>query len=141
MTKRDAASEQIDQAIRSFFDDRLATAVTLAGAAEGVLPEPANPGVALFHLMREKGALRPGPPQWSEKEVADLLNKARNWLKHQDADRSEVHLKEEHAVTMILRAHTKFTSAFGADAATETMLQFEAWFRQNYSHWLDPGSE
>lgn len=133
-SKREVASEQIDHAISSFRDGRYASAVTLAGAGEGVLPNDGNLDGALFHLMKALAARR----GITENDIVVSLNRVRNWLKHDDVLPPEIDIQEEDVVTMILRAYTKFTSLFGDDAATPLMLEFESWFRGEYQHWLGP---
>jgi hypothetical protein len=43
----------------------------------------------------------------------------------------EIDAQRDDGVIMILRAYTEFTSAFGEDATTPTMKEFESWFREN----------
>lgn len=132
LRRREATSEQIDQAIRSFFAGFTASALTLAGAAECSLPEGEDVD-DLFRVMKAAGNQRGLP----EKEVVSRINEVRDWLKHRKPDLSEIDIQEEHAAIMILRAYTKFTSTFG-DNATPTMRQFEEWFRGKYQDWLHP---
>lgn len=136
VSKQYVAAEQIDQAIRLLFTNFIVSAVTLAAAAEVSLPDTDNSGGALFELMRDRGVNRTG---LSQKELSDQhFNKVRNWLKHHISDVPEIDVQQENAVIMILRAYTKFTSVFGESAVTATMQDFEAWFRENYQHWLQP---
>jgi hypothetical protein len=135
VSKREAAEEQIDQAIRSLLTDLFVCAVTLAGAAEDSLPDTERPEEVLVDLMRSHG---PGRTGLSQKQLMQRFNGLRNWLKHHRANLPEVDVQQEDAVFMILRAYTKFTSVFGEKAVTPTMRDFEGWFRRNYPHWLEP---
>jgi hypothetical protein len=137
-SKQDAATLQIDQSIECLFANSLIPAITLAAAAEDSMPATENSEEVLVDLIRTQGPRRIG---LSQKEVMDLFNKIRNWLKHHQPDQPEFDIQQGHAVFMILRAYTKFTSVYGNDAATPTMEAFEAWFRQNYRHWLGPEDE
>jgi hypothetical protein len=126
VSKQDAASEQIDQAIRSFFAGLVASAVTLAGAAESSLPAPEDPDSSLFCVLKTEGAKR----GLLEKDIIKLTNEVRDWPKHDKPHLSEIDLQEAHAVIMILRAYTKFTAAFGFGVVTPRMAEFEAWYRE-----------
>jgi len=80
LSKFDAASDQLDWAIRLFLDHRaFIPAISLAGAAEEILGEPLG-DKAIFSVLRDGLA--------SEFNLAKSvvsqqhLNKAKNWLKH-----------------------------------------------------------
>lgn len=129
ISRRDATSEQIDQAIHAFFTGLTASPVTLAGAAEASLPDV---DVFMLSVMKTMGSQR----GLSENEVVHRVNEVRDWLKHRKPEVPKMEIREEDAVGMILRAYTKFVAVFGKDAATPLMRKFEEWFRGNYQHWL-----
>ena len=79
--------------------------------------------------MKKQGEKRTGIPQ--SQLANEHFNKLRNWLKHYDKTMPEIDAQRDDGVIMILRAYTEFTSAFGEDATTPTMKEFESWFREN----------
>jgi hemerythrin-like domain-containing protein len=86
-------------------------------------------GGVLFSSMKKQGEKRTGIPQ--SQLANEHFNKLRNWLKHYDKTMPEIDAQRDDGVIMILRAYTEFTSAFGEDATTPTMKEFESWFREN----------
>ena len=105
VTKIDAASDQLDWAIKLFLDhEAYVPAITLAGAAEEIAGEAIGKDSAFRELLvrlSEKSGL-------SEPEVSQLhLNRAKNWLKHwkklKDEEVIEIELEKE-AVQYLIRA-------------------------------------
>jgi hypothetical protein len=108
LSKSEAAANQLDWAIRLFFDEEYIPAITLAGAAEEILGAPLGEA-AIFNVLRAKLAAE------SNLSPADVsqnhLNKSRNWLKHwaglRDEERIEIELRTE-ALQFIVRAMSNY---------------------------------
>lgn len=116
MTKKQAVAEQIDQAIRLWREGYIASAVTLAGAAESSMQDPAT-GETLFDWLKVAGM---ESLKLDEKRVvADHLNYVRNWLKHICDD--DIELKPVEGFLMLARAYSKFIMLYGQDAQTDAM--------------------
>jgi hypothetical protein len=81
ISKHEAASEQLDWAIRLLLDERAySSATTLAGAAGAMLGERLKENSAhsiLTISLAQKYNL-------DNKEVSDTINDFKNWLKHSD---------------------------------------------------------
>jgi len=102
--KREAASHQLDWAIRLFLDhDAPLPAITLAGAAEEMLGKPLVDQSAFQDLTRSFSASHGIDPKILSQQH---LNKARNWLKHRsldtDAEYEDFELEQE-AIQYIAR--------------------------------------
>jgi hypothetical protein len=132
VSRQQAAIEQLEQAIDCFFQRRFAAAITLACAAEGMFPIPADQDRDFFACMKSTGALR-GLDEGQL--VSEHINKVRDWLKHKRDKREDqqTEIGQPDAEIAIVRGYTRFTSSFGDDSATPTMLRFENWFRENSS--------
>lgn len=95
-------------------------AVTLAGAAEGMLP--ALPDQPVFAGMRDMR-----PADWSEKEWVRALNWERDWLKHQAEHAPEsIDVGLADAAYMIVRAMGKLPTW------SPRMKQFKDWFFNDF---------
>jgi len=116
MTKKQAAAEQIDQAIRLWREGFIASAVTLAGAAEGSMPEPQ--GGTLFGWLKVAGIEALQLPE--KQVVAQSLNHVRDWLKH-DGLGHEREVTPLEGFFMLARAYSKFIMVYGQDAQTDIM--------------------
>ncbi len=105
VSKIDAAVDQLDWAIKLFLDHKAyVPAITLAGAAEGIVGESVGPKSA-FHTLKESLSANFGI---EEKEISQkYLNKTKNWLKHwtemKDEESLEIELEAE-AIHYIVRA-------------------------------------
>lgn len=102
--KMEAASHQLDWAIRLFLDhDAPLPAITLAGAAEEMMGAPLKEQSAFEDLKRSFSASQGIDPKILSQQH---LNKARNWLKHwssgTDAEYEDFELQEE-AIQYIAR--------------------------------------
>jgi hypothetical protein len=102
--KMEAASHQLDWAIRLFLDhDAPLPAITLAGAAEEMMGAPLKERSAFEDLKRSFSASHGIDPKILSQQH---LNKARNWLKHwssdTDAEYEDFELQEE-AIQYIAR--------------------------------------
>jgi putative transcriptional regulator len=101
ITKVEGATRQTVSAIEAFIRGDLDIAITLAGAAEGMLSRQGN---YLFSYLRDS----PRAQDVEKKEWVRALNEERDWLKHADPDHATVlELEREHAAIMIARAASK----------------------------------
>lgn len=116
-TKVGAASRQVDVAIDAFEAGDYAVAITLAGAAEGMLPEIETQ--PLFTLLRDH---RDAPARG--KEWIALLNAELYWLKHLSEGEIGpiVEIDTNDAAVMLLRALAKIP-----DPWSEKMEAFKDW--------------
>ncbi len=134
-----ASQHQLEGAIANLFSGNWLAAITLAGAAEDILPPHENfpdimstlPDVATDH-------------QTNTKVLADIMNEKRNWLKHDKSKdpnaRQLQEFSQEDAVIMILRALTRF-AAHNMPIATDEILSehiaiFQNWVAVNYTEYL-----
>jgi hypothetical protein len=122
-TRQLAALFQIHGAIKLFHKGEFECSVTLAGAAEGILPDDFQ-NISLYKILRER--------QMAKSEKLDL-NFVQNWLKHGKfklKDGKQVELESMRitpflAVFSIQRAITKFAAVYGGD--TPQMAKFMKW--------------
>lgn len=126
LSKRNAAIQQIHSAIDHCEKGQLASAITLAAAAEGMLPATKKD-----HLI---------------KRINDLglfkqldMNAVINWLKH-DTHYQSVEIQELEAGATIMRAISKFAAVF--DGITPQMKGFHNWMirRGHFAKEADPKS-
>jgi hypothetical protein len=101
LTKAEGALRQISAAIEAFWRGDFDIAITLSGAAEGMLERKE---ADLFLHMREASRVQHVP----KKEWIGTLNQERDWLKHNNPEHSataEIHRGA--AAFMIARAASK----------------------------------
>ncbi len=130
-TKQVAAAEHIDTAIACFFENKFACAITLACAAEGMIPKTENPFLYtnLMGKALEQGILN----------MNDVVNQERDWLKHHNAKhQNQFNIDQEKTLYDILRGQTKYYAVYGSQ--TENMDKFESWVRANSNIHLDDKS-
>jgi hypothetical protein len=123
VTKLQAVGQLIDGAIRAEETGDYACAITLAGAAEGAMPEP--DGKHLFKVTRDTfiGYAEEGLAPMTEKQVVSMLNGERDWLKHYNSNQpKEIELKG--GFQAVLRAVSKFYAVYGLEAETPTMARY-----------------
>src|SRR5262249_11100165 len=110
-----AALRQINAAITHLENAELECAITLAGAAEEILPNTNGPHA--FEIMREHPTFTRIGLDWNE---------ARNWLKHYDNAKPDVRaFHQSEAALIIYRAITKFTAVY--DEMPDRWQHFLAW--------------
>lgn len=120
LQKVDAAVRQTEAAIQSFFHGDFDIAITLAGAAEGMLSDLANGSV--FRDIVDK-AVTTG--RWSEKDFVTELNFERDWLKHPTPGKpAEITISRMEAAYMCIRAIGKLPDA----NETEGIRDFKVWY-------------
>ncbi|MEP6828027.1 MAG: hypothetical protein ABJA10_08120, partial [Aestuariivirga sp.] len=136
------AQHQLEGAIANLFLGNWPSAITLAGAAEEVLPEHAN-FKDLMSIAKDDVAKQHGV---TSKQISDIMNKKRNWLKHDKSNdpNSEmiVDFSQEDAIIMIIRALTKVMAhhaPFAKDEVlSEHILVFDDWCKRNYPEFSVP---
>ncbi|WDR00879.1 hypothetical protein PSC71_09140 [Devosia sp. J2-20] len=118
LSKELGAARQVDAAIDAFIAGHYDVAITLAGAAEGML-EDTN-GEALFNKLLEHPKAR---EQFSKKEWNSILNTERDWLKHLTPDLPEtIEISLDEAAYMIARAASKIA------VWSDQMAEFRLWY-------------
>jgi hypothetical protein len=132
VSKAEAASRQIDEAIRALQRGDFDVAVTLAGAAEGMFDRP-DTHHHLWSYMHARAAecadqLFDGDDaRKNKRELSDFLNAARTWLKHPVPEQGEhLTLDRSAAVLMIERAMSKLAPPW-----SPLMNDFKAWLVEN----------
>jgi len=114
LSKRDAAIQQIHASIEHCKNGQLAAAITLAAAAEGMIPATEKD-----HLI---------------KRINDLglfkqldMNAVITWLKH-DTGQQSAEIQELEACATVMRAISKFAAVY--DGITPQMKAFPEWMQQ-----------
>jgi hypothetical protein len=79
LTKAEASRRHIEAAITAFEEEQFDVSITLAGAAEGIAPEPTGP--TLFSFARDQHP-RIAATGVKKSDWIEALNAERNWLKH-----------------------------------------------------------
>jgi hypothetical protein len=114
----------LDDALASLADKRFASAITLALAAEGILP-PVSGRLDISADLKSKIAAKIG---CSPKTVNDeALNYTRNILKHRDPDKPEPdwsRITEGEAARAICRALFRFAEIHDHDQQSDLMGVF-----------------
>jgi len=118
LTLAQAATRQVDAAIDALERGKFDIALTLAGAAEGMIKREGN---HLFAGLRDN-------PRAKEKFAAKknwivMLNRERDWLKHGGDDAMEIECFD--VAMMIARAASKL------EVWTPKMEDFRTWFMAN----------
>jgi len=120
LSKKAAAVRQIEAAIRAMQIGDYDVAITLAGAAEGMMPETAPTG---FDSMLDRLLKR--SPERPKKDWVGILNRDRDWLKHLTPDLpGQLEFDLDAAAYMVFRATTKVP----ASAWTAPLAAFKAWY-------------
>jgi hypothetical protein len=118
ITKTEGASRQVEAAIAALMRGDFDIAVTLAGAAEGML---AREGVHLFPFLRDSSQVMDVP----QKDWISVLNRERDWLKHSTRGETQtLTLSNFEAALMIARAASKL------ETWSPLMEDFKDWFIQ-----------
>jgi hypothetical protein len=120
----EAAARQTNAAIDAIQRGKFDVAITLAGAAEGMLKErttkiPSIFEIALFLRTAEEGTR----DLYSKKELIVFLNAERDWLKH--GGEAEMEIPCLVAAMTVARAISKF------DEPSSKMREFSNWLKKN----------
>jgi hypothetical protein len=130
VTKEDAAKAQLERAIKCYRERDWICALTLAGAAEEILPR----GKTLDLFVAVVTSL--GRHGLEKKLAITVFNSKRNWLKHAtESDPGPKKIGPADAAIMIVRAMTRFYAATGKQTAA--MNSFERLFRKRYRKWME----
>jgi hypothetical protein len=113
LTKIEAATRQTEAAIEAFVRGDFDIAITLAGAAEGMIERD---GLHMFAFLRDS----PRVQDVEKKEWISTLNSERDWLKHSNGPES-LQIEREHAA----RASSKL------EKWTPRMEEFKEWLLKN----------
>ena len=111
------ATRQIDAAIEALEAGHYDVALTLAGAAEGMIQRD---GLHMFAYIKSAPRVL---EEFSQKEWVATLNRERDWLKH--GGQSMMTIEFGHAAFMIARAASKL------EKWTTRMEQFKEWLIDN----------
>jgi len=123
-TKKEAAFRQINGAIKLLYEEEYECAATLAGAAEGMLPED-----GAEYLFKRLSETEPPPEFEGKKDWVGWLNATRDWLKHETPQLGKKwHLTEFAVVIMVLRAISKFQWTYYQ--STKRWENFYGWCRE-----------
>lgn len=98
VSRKQAALQQIEEAIGLFWAGQYACAITLSLAAEDQIPGTNEPHV--FKLLKERAPA-----------ISKEFNQVRNWLKHYN-EPNEMDIFELEVVFAIVRATSKFVAAY-----------------------------
>ena len=120
LTLIEGSVRQIEASIKALERGRFDLAVTLAGAAEGMIRRD---GHYLFAALRDNPRAKERFAK--QKDWIDMLNREHYWLKHGGADTMEIACFD--AAMMIARALSKLE----AQDWTPQMDEFRSWFLQN----------
>ncbi|MGY0573238.1 hypothetical protein ACTGJ9_020850 [Bradyrhizobium sp. RDM12] len=120
LTLTEAASRQVDAAIDAFERGKFEIALTLAGAAEGMIERD---GHHLFAGLRDNPRAKERFAK--QKDWINVLNREFYWLKHGGDGAMEITCFD--AAMMIARAASKLE----AKDWTPQMETFRVWFLQN----------
>jgi hypothetical protein len=136
---------QLEAAIEHLKEGNWPCAVTLAGAAEGCLPDHEGSG---FRAMVNVGLSRIGKGDdlgieagklgiVDKTDLISALNGERDWLKHFNRDQPETwQIVQDDAVIMIFRAMSKLHAH--REITTPALEWFEQYMRSEYAHFLLP---
>jgi hypothetical protein len=121
ITKVEGATHQIEAAIAALQRGDFDIAITLAGAAEGMIDRPE--GIYLLQYMRDS----PRVKGIKKSEWITALNHERDWLKHPTPDAPDtLELTEWEAAFMIARATSKL------EQWTKPMDDFKVWYVKTF---------
>jgi hypothetical protein len=133
LTKLEAATRQLDTAIRLFFEGDYLSSLTLAGAAEEILgslsrragKQTAIAAIAAHHRNDTDPNLS---DEQHAKVISTVANRPRNAAKHaNDPDEDGVEVDPAYALQMIMRA-MPMHHGLGV-TSTELMNQMNEWIR------------
>jgi len=110
-TRQTAATRQIDAAIHHFKNGEYECAITLAAAAEGMLPTTEHPHV--FTLMKDS-------PNFKEADFNCFIN----WLKHPN-EPDQTLIPDFEVVMVIIRAISKMIATY--ETGSNDMKEFCRW--------------
>lgn len=119
LTKIEGATRQTSAAIDAFLGGNFDIAITLAGAAEGMLERD---GPHMFSFLRDTPRIQ--DQDVKKKDWIAILNSERDWLKHTGGPETLL-IERGHAAYMIARAASKLS------VWTPRMDEFKVWLLKN----------
>jgi hypothetical protein len=114
--KKLASLRQIHAAIDHLHKGEYESAITLASAAEGVLPDTDKPH--LFQKIKKMAESLPADPSGATK-----ANALTNWAKHGTHEAASI--SEQDVIEVITRATSKFIAVYGEQS--NEMKTFSEW--------------
>ena len=136
-----AAQHQLEGAIHNLFIGNWVSAITLAHAAEGILPQHAvYPDIM---KLKPEVAAKFGVP---EKDISDTMNEKAKWLRHDKSSDpnalKKIEISQLDAAIMILRAFTRFAAHHMPIASNEILseqiFEFQKWLKIHYPDYSIP---
>ena len=119
ISKAEGASRQVEEAIKALERGDFDIAVTLAGAAEGMLKRS---GHHLWSFMLQS----PKAAAFDKRKLIEFLNAERDWLKHPTPSAGATKtFTRAHAAIMIVRAMSKL------ETWSPRMNRFKRWYVGN----------
>jgi hypothetical protein len=119
ISKAKGASRQVEEAIKALERGDFDIAVTLAGAAEGMLKRSGR-DMWSFMLQSPKAAA------FDKRKLIEFLNARRDWLKHPTPSAGATKtFARAHAAFMIWRAMSKL------ETRSPRMKRFKRWYEDN----------
>lgn len=112
VTRKLAARRQIDAAIDHLFKREFECAITLAGAAETMLPDETEKPYIFASAAKH--------PLFKKAELNDVIN----WLKHYKLPDTKI-IFERDVVIVVFRAMSKYVAVF--NEAPESWHRFREW--------------
>lgn len=131
----EAAERQIDRAVSLFINEKdYISAITLAGAAEGILGEAQQKARKqyFFGILREALKKMPFLSMFKPDEISELhLNRIRNFLKHYSGDLKKQieHPMDLEAIQLLVRAIASY--GFLTNTVTKGSVEFFGWLREH----------
>ena len=137
LSRISAAQQQLEGSIAEMFLGNWACSITLAGAAEGMLPEPTEQK-DVYAAYKEHAI---DSLKLERREAIRQLNDKRDWLKHNQRDnpRDEMSFDQLDAIVMIFRAYSRFV--ISTKAKSNMIGTFEVWIQKHYPEWLGKTAE
>ena len=131
LSKVEAARQQLEGAIANLFLGNWACAITLAGAAEDMLPAVEGKE-DLYGVAKSIGS---NHFQMTGKETHDFLNDQLIWLKHKTVNKPTTKkFQQDDAIIMIIRGLTRLKSTI--EKTSPNMDLFVEWISKEYPNYM-----
>ena len=134
VNKTEAAKIQLDAAIEHFFIDDHVCTVTLAGAADDILDDlmEASGEQGVFNFLHGWYENRTEQKVKKSTFSREMVNQARNWLKHSRDDHdTECEITKRDSLLMLMRAIGSYRRLMQKE--TKQTLRFDKWYQSNQS--------
>ena len=131
LSKVEAAQQQLEGAIANLFLGNWACAITLAGAAEDMLPAVEGKK-DLYGVAKLIGS---NHFQMTNGEMREFLNEQLVWLKHKTIDKpTTMKFQQDDAIIMIIRALTRLKTTI--EKTSPNMDLFVEWISKEYPNYM-----